>query len=238
MKKSKLFFVVLLFSSFSAGAQFLYALGVAAGISYGKEGWKEEQWSTGEKYLLGFNGAVLAEFFRSDNFQWRSEIMYNQLGTGEAVASNNFVNRTNYISFNNYLKIKYPLFSITPYILIGPRVAYLLSRSASVFPDAIGGMDLFHVTGAVGIGVSKITYGHWTPFIELFYNRDIMPSFIGSVASNDPSPSLFKTSISEVINNHDFELRIGVKYVFDEKSECPPVDNPAGNPKEGEYIIK
>jgi hypothetical protein len=230
MRKSRLVFAILCLSSLSAGAQFLYSLGIAAGISYGKEGWSNEQWSSQEKYLLGFNGAVLAEFFRDENFQWRSELMYNQLGTKEAVAADNYVNRTNYISFNNYLKIKYPLFYFTPYILIGPRVEYLLSRGAAVFSDAIDGMYSFHITGAVGIGIEKICFGHFKPFLELFYNRDIMPSFIGHVESNDPYQPLKGTTISEVINSHDYELRIGVKYVFDRRSECPRVINPAGNP--------
>ena len=230
MKKSRLIFAIVLFSSFSASAQFLYSLGVAAGISYGKENWSNEQWATQEHYLLGFNGSVIAVFFSDDNFQWQSEFMYNQLGTKEEVVTNNFTNQTNYISFNNYLKINYPLFNFIPYFLIGPRVEYLFSRSVGVFPDAIGGMYSFHVSGAAGVGVSKICFSHFKPFAEFFYNRDIMPSFSGNVASNDPYLPLYKTNISEVINSHDYELRIGVKYVFDGKSKCPHVDNSAGNP--------
>jgi hypothetical protein len=231
MKKSRLLAVVLLLASFSAGAQFLSAIGIAGGISYGKETWSNEQWSTQEKYLLGFNGAVLAEFFTNINFQWRSEIMYNQLGTKEEVATNEYTNQTNYLSFNNYLKYNYPLFNFIPYFLIGPRVEYLFSRGAAVFPDAIGGMYSFHVSGAAGIGISKICYGHFKPFAELFYNRDIMPSFDGKVASIDPYSPLKGTEIPEVIHNHDYELRIGVKYVFSRnKGECPHVDNSAGNP--------
>lgn len=231
MNKSKLLFAILFLSSFSAGAQFLYALGAAAGVSYGKENWSNEQWAAQEKYLPGLNGAVIAEFFQDPNFQWRSELMYNQLGTKEVVVTNNYVNRTNYISFNNYLKVNYPLFSFIPYILIGPRIEYLFSRSASVFPDAIGGMYSFHISAAAGVGVEKICFGHVKPFIEFFYNRDVMPSFTGNVASNSPVPPLQGTTLSEVINSHDYELRIGLKYVFDGKSQCPKVINPAGNPE-------
>jgi len=230
MHKSRLLLAILFLTGFSVRAQFFYAIGAAAGISYGKEGWSHEQWETQEKYLLGFNGALLAEFFSDPNFQWRSEIMYNQLGTKELVNANGYTNRTNFISFNNYLKVNYPLFDFIPYILIGPRVDYLFSRGAAVFPDAIGGMYSFHVSAAAGIGAEKICFGRWKPFIELFYHRDIMPSFIGSVASIDPNLSLKGTSLSEIINGHNFELRIGVKYVFDRKPECPHVDN------RGQYI--
>jgi hypothetical protein len=230
MRKSKLLFVILFFTSFSAGAQFFYAFGTAVGISYGKESWDHEQLETQEKWLLGFNGALLAEFFSDPNFQWRSELMYNQLGTIEAVNGNNHTNWTNFISFNNYLKVNYPLFDFIPYVLIGPRVDYLFSRGATVFPDAIEGMYSFHISAAVGIGAEKICFSRWKPFIEFFYHRDIMPSFIGKVASIDPNPPLSGTTLSEIINGHNFELRIGVKYVFDRRPQCPHVDNSAGNP--------
>lgn len=155
MKKKIVLFYLLFFSMFCANAQFLYSLGIAGGISYGKEKWNHEQWSTNENSILGLNGAVLAEFFSDRNFQWRSEFMYNQLGTREAVQGVSYINQTNYISFNNYLKCSYPLFNFIPYVLIGPRVEYLLTRGAAVFPDVISGMYSFHVSGAVGIGVEK-----------------------------------------------------------------------------------
>lgn len=230
MRKSRLVFVLFLLTGFSAGAQFFYAIGAAAGVSYGKEGWNHEQWSTQEGYLFGLNGAVIAEFFSDPNFQWRSELMYNQLGTKELVSSNSYVNRTNFISFNNYLKVNYPLFDFVPYVLIGPRVDYLLARGAAVFPDAIAGMYSFHVSAAAGIGAEKVCFSRWKPFIEFFYHRDIMPSFIGHVESIDPYSPQKGTALSEIINGHDFELRIGVKYVFDRRPQCPHVDNSAGNP--------
>lgn len=57
-----------------------------------------------------------------------------------------------------------------------------------------------------------------------------MPSFSGHVLSNDPYPPLAGTTLPENINSHDFELRIGIKYVFKGRNECPHVDNSAGNP--------
>jgi len=207
----------------SCSAQFFYAIGAAAGISYGKEGWSEEQWASQEKYILRLNGAVLAEFFDDPRFQWRSEIMYNELGTKELVVTDKYSNLTNYITFNNYLKYRHEFFRIVPYGLIGLRVAYLFTRSASIFPDAIGGMYTIHVSAAVGAGIELVTYNHFKPFIEAFYNRDVMPSFIVHVASIDPY--LKPTAISEVINNHDYELRIGIKYVFDPGEKCPKVYN-------------
>jgi len=219
MKKSRVIVAVLLLSSFSAGAQFLYALGIAPGLSYGKEVWSKEQFGAKEKYLFGLNGSLLAEFFPNPVFKWRSEIMYNQLGTTELFDANTYINNTNYISFNNYLKIQHEFFRFMPYILIGPRVEYLFSRNASIFPQAINNMYKLHLSAAIGAGVELISYSRFKLFTEVFYNRDVMPSFSGNV-----------NGIPTVIIQHDYEWRIGLKYVFKPRDKCPRVINPAGNP--------
>jgi hypothetical protein len=105
-------------------------------------------------------------------------------------------------------------------------VVYLMSRGG-VFNDVIGGEYMFHVSGAAGIGIEPVWYSHFKMFAEFFYNHDIMPSFIGSISSLTPPP-VPAYQLSEVVMKHDYELRIGIKYVFDEKSKCPHVDNPAG----------
>jgi hypothetical protein len=237
MKKSRIIFVLLLACSFAANAQFFNAIGIAAGVSYNKEGWSNEQWGTQEKYLLRYNGAIIAEFFDDPKYQWRSELMYNMLGVKELYLQNTFINQTNYITFNNYWKYKHEFYKWIPYFLIGPRVAYLMTRSAGIFGDVIGGMYTIHVSAAAGIGVEKVCYSRFKPFIEFFYNHDIMPSFIGNVGSIAPITSpLYHTILSETIMQRDYELRIGVKYHIKGKPKCPAVDNAAdggfpNNPK-------
>ncbi len=226
MKKINLIVAIFLFCSFTAGAQFFYSLGIAAGINYGKEGWSSERYSAQEQSILKYHGAVLAEFFSNPKYKWRSEIMYNALGTKELYLTNKYINSTNFISFNNYLMIRHEYFKWIPYVLIGPRVAYLMSRGG-VFGDVIGGEYLIHVSGAVGIGIEPVWYSHFKIFMEVFYNHDIMPSFIGNIDSYTPPP--YNYTLSETVMKHDFELRIGLKYVFDAKSKCPHVDNPMGN---------
>jgi hypothetical protein len=229
MKKLAVLFAVMCLGGFSASAQFLYSIGAAAGQSFSQEYWSMEQWETKEKYLQGLNAAVFAEFFNNPNFKWRSELMYNQLGTKEYVNTIQYVNKTNYISFNNYLKCSLPQFSWTPYFLIGPRLEDLAGRNAGIFPDAIAGMSTFRLAGAVGIGIEQINFSHIKPFVEVFYSRDIIPSLDGHTLSNYPNVSP-GTTVKEIINNQDVEWRIGLKYVFTEKTKCPPVYNPAGNP--------
>ncbi|HTB32497.1 MAG TPA: hypothetical protein VK808_10750 [Bacteroidia bacterium] len=231
MKKIKFVVAIIFLFSVAARAQFFNAIGLAAGISYGKEGWSQDQWATQEQYLLKFNAAVLAEFFEDPVYKWRSEIMYNQLGTKELVNEGKFVNGTTYISFNNYLKYQHEFFKFIPYLLIGPRVAYLFQRSPQIFGDVIGGMYTIHVSAAAGIGAELVSYSRFKPFIEFFYNHDIMPSFIGNTGSIAPLGNpLYHTVLSETIMAHDYELRIGIKYHIKGQSKCPAVINPAGNP--------
>jgi hypothetical protein len=91
------------------------------------------------------------------------------------------------------------------------------------------GMSSFCLSGAVGIGIEKVNFGKVKPFLEIFYNRNILPSLNGHVLSNYPNvpPG---TMVSEVITNQDVEWRIGLKYVFNQGDKCPHVDNSAGNP--------
>jgi len=229
MKRNVITIFVIWLSVISAHAQFFNAIGIAAGQSFSKEQWSSEQWQTQEKYLEGLNIAVFADFFDNPNFQWRSEIMYNRLGTKEYVQTVQYVNKTDYLSFNNYFKCSLPLFSWTPYLLIGPRLEDLNDRVAGIFPDAIAGMKSLHLSAAVGIGVEKVTFGTIKPFLEVFYNRDITPSFNGEVISNSPNLMPAPT-IAEKIMTQDFEWRVGLKLPLQRKTKCPHVDNSAGNP--------
>lgn len=222
MKKSIIIAAIVLLGVFSVNAQFLYSLGLSLGASYGKEHWSNEQPGTQEKYIPGLNVAAFAEFFKGPYVQWRSEFLYNQLGTKEVVMGNSYTNHTNYVSFDNYLKINVPQYNFVPYFLIGPRIEYLVTRDAAVFTDVIDRMPSVHISAAAGIGVSKICFTHVKPFIEFFYNRDITPSFNGH--------SLY-SGFPETIYSYNFELRIGLKYVFKAKEKCPHVDNSAGNPE-------
>ena len=229
MKRRKLLFALFLMGGVAVKAQFLHAVGFGVGLSYGKENWSAEQWATQEKYLLGFNGIIFAEFLEDPNYKWRSEIMYNGLGTNELVEKSNYTNRTNYISFDNYLKYQYELDKIVPYALIGPRLEYVFTRSASIFPDAIRGMQSIHLSAAIGAGIELVWFSRIKPFAEVFYNHDIMNSYYGNVKSI--SPYLNGSEMREIIGQHDYEFRIGFKYIIKGKVVgCPRVINPAGNP--------
>jgi hypothetical protein len=200
------------------------AIGIAGGITYGEQIWNPEGPLAQERYRLSFNAAVLAEFFHHPHYRWRTELEYNQMGTRELLyipAGQYTVNKTNYFQFNNYLKIIYKETKFIPYLLLGPRIEYLFMRSAGVYPDIIGQFHLFQVTVSAGAGMEIAWKSSLRPFIEGFYNHDLLPSLRTVASPTEPITD---------INYHAWELRLGLKYFFGGRSDsCPPVINPAGN---------
>jgi hypothetical protein len=225
MKKLKLTYLILCFTAITAHAQILSGIGVAGGLTYGTQRWTPEGPWAQERWLLRFNGAVLAEFFHHPTFRWRTEIEYNLMGTKELTYPPSSIllsNRTNYFSWNNYLKIMYNKYTFVPYILIGPRIEYKFRIRPQIYPGEMGALNVLQVTGCVGVGVELMWSSPWRPFIELLYNHDLMPSY-----NNISNNGLTQTKILY----EGFELRIGVKFFNDKskKDKCPAVYNPMGN---------
>lgn len=236
MKKTAFYFLLFIFS-FSFGtsrAQILDAVGLAGGITYGTHEWNPSEFNTQERSLLGFNVAGLVEFFHNPYYRWRVEASYNQMGSKELVYQM-YTNRTTYITLNNYLKIQYRLSFLMPYILIGPRIEYLLINSPQVYGDIIGTFPKFWFTVAGGVGVELITSSLFRPFIEGFYNRDVFRSGHGNVTLPYYDPNTQSTvyyTQPTTVFYHGLEARIGFRYVLDikpSKPKCPKVINPMGN---------
>jgi hypothetical protein len=208
-----LFLAVCLFAP-KLPAQFLNSIGITAGITYGNERWKEPalHLNKAEKYMLGYNGSVFAEFFSHDYFRWVSEFQYNQKGSGDP---GNTATKLDYFCFNNYLKVRDELLRIIPYGLIGPRVEYRYSAaSSSPLIRAAGGTGGFvpiHLSLAIGGGVEWVAYGPFKFFTEAFYNPDVMNAY------NENGLK---------IHNNAFELRVGLKFVFSKRSKGMNCNSP------------
>jgi hypothetical protein len=198
-----LFSFLILNSSFlisTLHAQFLNAIGITVGATYGNERWTDENLKTTErmKYRLGGNGSVFAEFFSHETIRWVSEFQFNQKGSIYKAPDANYYTKMNYLCFNNYLKLRFEMISIIPYFLIGPRVEYKLSGGSNS-PRAAGGFAPLHISLAGGIGMELVAYGPIKFFTEAFYNPDIMNAYNRGGLK---------------IKNNAFELRVGLKYVF------------------------
>ncbi|HSH67096.1 MAG TPA: hypothetical protein VLB84_15205 [Bacteroidia bacterium] len=195
-------------SFFSGRAQFLNSIGITAGASYSTQKflYRDPDELIKKKYKWGFNGSVFAEFFSHDYVRWVSEFQYNQKGSKDKQVDTTYRNRLEYISWNNYLKVRYELFSIIPYILIGPRLEYNLKERMQT-PGLNGTFLKLHVSPAVGAGIEFVSYGQIKFFVESFYNPDfpLQDAYI--------RPELH-------IRNINFELRVGLKYEFISKESC------------------
>lgn len=204
MKKGILFFLIFLFA-LQSKAQFLNSIGITAGVSAGNQKFyfSDPLEISKKKYVVGFNGSVFAEFFSGDYARWVTEIQYNQKGSLDKQPEGNYPNKLNYICWNNYLKLRYEMYRIIPYILVGPRLEYNLSQGTTS-PVVTGKFLPLHVSAAVGGGVEFISYSSIKFFTEAFYNPDAMPAYT--------RPGLN-------IRNKNIELRVGLKYQFGGRRE-------------------
>jgi opacity protein-like surface antigen len=207
MKKSVVISILIL-SFFSGRAQFLNSVGITGGVSYSNQKFlfRDPDEIIKKKYKWGFNGSVFAEFFSHDYVRWVSEIQYNQKGSKDKQADTTYRNKLQYLSWNNYLKLRYEMFAIIPYVLIGPRLEYNLKQRMQT-PEATASFLKLHVSPAVGAGVEFVSYSQIKFFVEAFYNPDfpIQDAYI--------QPELH-------IRNINWELRVGVKYEFLSRESC------------------
>ncbi len=200
MKKALIIFIIVL-AALQSEAQFLNSIGITAGGSLGNQKFFFDDPSSisRKKYIIGLNGSVFAEFFSANYIRWVSEIQYNEKGSKDKQPEDTYRNKLQYICWNNYLKLRYEMYSIIPYVLIGPRLEYNLSQNTAS-PVVTGSFLPLHVSAAAGAGIEFISYSNFKFFTEAFYNPDIiMPAY----------------KISGLgIRNKNIELRVGLKYEF------------------------
>lgn len=197
--------IIILLLSLQSKAQFLNSIALTGGVSYGNQKFYfyDPAAISKKKYALGYNASFFAECFSNDYARWVTEIQYNQKGSIDKQPDAKYANKLQYLSWNNYLKIRYELFSIIPYVLAGPRLDYDLTQATSS-PAITGKFLPLHVSAAVGGGIEFVNYYNFKFFIEGFFNPDAMPAYV--------QPALH-------IKNKNLELRVGVKYEFVARKE-------------------
>lgn len=204
MKRLFSFSIIFIFV-LQSKAQFVNSIGITAGVSTGNQKFyfRDPITISRKKYIVGFNASIFGEFFSHDYARWVTEIQYNQKGSIDKQPEGNYPNRLQYLSWNNYLKLRYEMYNIIPYIMFGPRLDYNLIQSTTS-PAITGPFLPLHVSGAFGGGVEFVSYSNFKFLVEAFYNPDMMPAYI--------SPAVHA-------KNKNIELRIGVKYQFGDRQE-------------------
>ena len=205
--KKIILFILFVISILFSNAQTLNSIGITVGGTAANQKFKfhEPPFSNpNKKYVFGFNASVFGEFFSHDYTRWVTEIQYNQKGSVDKQPEANYANSLQYFSWNNYLKIRYEMYSIIPYVMIGPRLDYNLTQ-VTTSPAITGKFLPLHLSIAAGGGLEFVSYSNFKFFVEAFYNPDIMPAYISAPLH---------------VNNKAIELRVGLKYEFGKKETC------------------
>lgn len=199
-------FILFIFSILFSNAQTLNSIGVTVGGTAANQKFlfREPTSIDKKKYTFGFNASVFGEFFSHDYARWVTEIQYNQKGSTDKQPEATYATKLQYLSWNNYLKLRYEMYAIIPYIMVGPRLDYNLTQNTSS-PVVTGKFLPFHLSIAAGGGLELVSYTNFKFFVEGFYNPDVMPAYITSPLH---------------IMNKAIELRVGLKYEFGKKESC------------------
>jgi hypothetical protein len=209
----KKIFLILIIASFSlqGKAQFVNSIGFTVGVAacnqhfyfHNPDALLKKQYR-----FVGYNGSIFAEFFSHKYVRWVSEFQYNEKGSIDKQPEAKYKNKLSYVCWNNYLKFRYELFNIIPYILVGPRLEYKLTQKMTS-PPATGKFAPLHISAAFGAGVEFISFGNVKFFVEGFYNPDLI-KYKQTMAYLSPDLD---------IKNINIELRVGLKYQFRNKRE-------------------
>ena len=164
-------------------------------------------------YILGPGIAFFLEAFRGRNFSFQSDLAFTAKGSKtntHSVTVNHLendriianrgdtrVSRFYYLSISPMARYRIELDRITPYVLLGLRVDFLLKYDTeSDYPLEEQNTVIPGLTGGLGLEYNLNEMG---AFIEFQYQTDAMP-----VTGRDPL----------LINNNIFLLTIGLRYAL------------------------
>lgn len=154
---------------------------------------------------LSYSGGLMAEFLPYDRVRWQTEIEYCNKGAVERPflsplteeRGDKVVNKLSYIQWNNYAKFFLNEgYRGAPYILIGGRIEYNLTRSLPIYSPVVGSLARIRVTPDVALGYEFVSFYKWKFFSEVHYNPDIYNKTVNNIK----------------FNNRTWELRIGLIY--------------------------
>jgi hypothetical protein len=127
----------LLLFSFVAISQKINSISVNSGISRSNLLWNYDENDSyidysnfGRKVIYGFYSSVEIECIESKYFALVSGLGYYQKGGEDKLENSSFNWNLDYLTFDTKLKAKYRLKNLSPYLLVGPRVDFLIKYSS------------------------------------------------------------------------------------------------------------
>lgn len=189
----------LFFSGFNTlSAQFFQGVGITLGANMSNQRWQIDSlnYNKNQKFKFGLNGSVFVEYINHEYVRMITEVQYSQEGSKSRLGFGTIKN--NYVSFNNFLKLRQELYDVTPYFLIGPKFKYLLGESGFT------GFRPMHFSMYAGIGMEFLYKRPWIFFVEAGYDHDINRAFKSEFVA---------------ITDKTISIRVGLKYQIEKKSK-------------------
>ena len=202
--------------TFSLQAQFLRGIGVFAGLTESSHRYINRLPVDSITFLHTYDApshrsaeyfswsvGILGEFLKYYKFRWQTEIEYCNKGAIEKPLLNRYIGDRGDAVANKYANIQWNNFAKyffnegyrgTPYIMIGVRIEYNLTRDITAYAPVSGAVPKLSFTPDVALGYEFVTYSKFKPFVELHYNPDLLKLRVGDVT----------------MRNRTLELRIGV----------------------------
>lgn len=209
MKKLLIIFICLLSNQFSIAQ--LNGYGLKGGVTLGNQYWNYQTLDEAnfQNFKLGYNGLIFLSFLNHNSISIETELQFNQKGASgtDLVFNQDFESRINLVSLNAFLKIRKESFSNSFYLLMGPKVEYLIGNS---YPGINQNFNIEPVVAA-GPGFEYFLNLEWAVSLEMLFNY---------------APLNFYKSDIYNISNRSIEFRVGIKKLLDPLKNfdrCPPV---------------
>lgn len=141
------------------------------------------------KRKTGLNAGFYVEWFKLPIISFLTQIEYRQVGVGNTYSATGSLGedlgemteygKVNYVSMPLLLKAKLPAMIISPYLLVGPRIDYLLTYSSDhdYFDPVYEEFKKTVYGGTLGIGIETKSILPITTLFELRYNFDTIDSY-------------------------------------------------------------
>lgn len=169
---------------------------------------------------VGFDAGVFIELFKNKNINSLAELHFIQKGMKFVISENyNLPEKTgeteyttiNYLSFPLLLKLGFPTKILSPYLLAGPRVDYMLSYNENILNGYYKSVKKVNWGLTLGIGILKKLTKKSSLLAEFRYCKDFT-SFPNTEFHVGPQLFNYGNEVGLNIKNSSFEFLIGLGF--------------------------
>lgn len=210
--KKNLLIIILLINTIMSNAQIIDRISFNYGITNSDINWNIEQDPSlpslndfGNRKITGFYSGIDIDYLKSKFFSLSTGIGFYQKG-----AKYDWSNRVskldlNYLTFDTKVKVKYDFNNFTPYLIMGPRIDYLLKFSSAFDEfDRLGMMNKINYGLVYGLGIQ---YDLGKIILGLAWKNNVNFNSIAKNSGEYMNPS-FKIKDKTMVFNLDFGIKL------------------------------